>query len=672
MTQCPQSSQLLRDKELRDVASLLYKSSLSGLFITFIAFSILVFIFSEAVSTTVKYAWYGFMVLTLVTRIIDTWYSNKKISQQEFDGKQYCTRFTSGVFVTCIGWAVYPFISFSQLSLIELMCTLIIIGGMCGGATTVLATSRVLVMMYISMLLLPMAYCCLFLPDNPNIFYVGILVVLYWLFMLNAANRSSNFISHAILINNQNDNLLEEMATEKTNLQVVHGKLNRAYEELNNANETLEQKVAKRTHELEKLATKDNLTGLLNRNAFLDILEKAMSETQNQSDKLVIFFIDLDGFKEVNDLKGHIIGDALLQTLAERLSCQENFADNCCRWGGDEFIVYKKIRDKEQALQIAQSIHDLINQPVDIHYNQIKVGATIGISLYPEDSQNAADLIHAADVAMYSQKRTARGGARFFLPEMLTDIQRTQTLKEGLQHAISKKELYLVYQPIVDAVTEKPVSFEALLRWTFNGEYISTEKFIDIAEDSGSIHEIGEWVLKQACLDAVKWNALIPAKVSVNVSVKQLLRENFVTLVSDALVLSGLPAERLKLEITESVFAENMTQIAGLLSELKAQGMQISIDDFGTGFSSLAYLQSMPMDEIKIDRAFITNIKTSGNAIIKATLSIAKAFNCEVIAEGIEKPSHSEELRQLGVHQLQGFLYSKPISLEELLEKYQN
>jgi len=251
-----------------------------------------------------------------------------------------------------------------------------------------------LVIAYVSFMLLPVAAWCIFLSNDLQILYVGFLAMAYWVFIMNAANKSSKFINHAIRINNENDNLLDGMAAEKTNLQMVHGKLNRAYQKLNHANETLEQKVAKRTHELQKLAIQDSLTGLLNRNAFLGLLEKEMNEAQANQTKLAIFFIDLDGFKEINDLKGHLVGDALLQTLAKRLSSQENFSDNCCRWGGDEFIVYKKIDNREDALQMAQSIRHLIYAPVDIHYNQIKVGATVGISIYPDDSQIAAELIY--------------------------------------------------------------------------------------------------------------------------------------------------------------------------------------------------------------------------------------------------------------------------------------
>lgn len=395
-----------------------------------------------------------------------------------------------------------------------------------------------------------------------------------------------------------------------------------------------------------------------------------MTQARMNHSQLGIFFIDLDGFKEINDLKGHLSGDRLLQVLADRINSQPDFTNISCRWGGDEFIVFTEVIDKKHAIKIAESIQNLFIEPAKIDYDDLKVGATIGIAIYPDDSESAEELIHAADIAMYSQKRMARGGNCLYLPSMLFDIQQTQILKEGLSRVLDNNELTIVYQPIIDTNKEHPISFEALLRWKFNDMEISPEKFIPIAEDSGSIHEIGAWVLEKACYDATVWNKKLSTSVSINVSVKQLVKAGFLNIIDHALNSSGLEPEKLKIEITENVFAEDKKQIAQLLSSLRSRGIKVSIDDFGTGFSSLASLQAIPIDEIKIDRAFVKSIETTGSEIIKATLSIAAAFNCYVVAEGIENLDDKNKLKQLGVDRLQGFFYAKPMILEELLDNY--
>jgi len=428
----------------------------------------------------------------------------------------------------------------------------------------------------------------------------------------------------------------------------------------------MEEEVAIRTRKIYELSNIDPLTELYNRNAFLtDLVHRIKYDTDNNR-SFALLFIDLDGFKKVNDSLGHEVVDSILRMSAQRLVaiCPDN--GFLCRWGGDEFLLVTDHAKENNTHQFAEKIIAKLSEEYVIDNTRIFLSATIGISIFPEHSIKGASLIQWADMAMYSQKKSVPATAGFFDEKLYQKVQQERRLKESLFKAIDNNQLYLVFQPIVTSSTHDLVAFEALLRWNLEGQIISPVEFIPIAEQYGQINKIGIWVLQQACLIASTWPKSV--SVSVNVSVIQLQDAGFLNSVEAALKESGLEPERLHIEITESVFAQNIDSIIDRVKSLQQRGIAVYIDDFGTEYSSLCIIQDLSADVVKIDKAFIDKLETNGFAIVKAILNIARALNYRVIAEGVEHKSQADILKSLGVDCLQGYYFSKPIKQSKLDE----
>jgi EAL domain-containing protein (putative c-di-GMP-specific phosphodiesterase class I) len=304
--------------------------------------------------------------------------------------------------------------------------------------------------------------------------------------------------------------------------------------------------------------------------------------------------------------------------------------------------------------------------PHCIDNSVLSVGATIGIALYPDHATTEDSLIQSADMAMYFQKKKARSTVGVFSEQMEKIYSHELYLKNELTKAIENQQLRLAFQPLVIASNHNVFAFEALLRWQINGDNITPDEFIPIAEQYGLIHEIGAWVLKNACMEASRWDKSLQLAVSVNVSVIQFKDENFINIVEDALFASKFPAELLHIEITESVFSEDTHSILNQVKRLQTQGIKVSIDDFGTGYSSLSVMQDLAVNTVKIDRSFVNNLNGNGRPIISAVMNIASSLNFLVVAEGVETKEQAQELAKLGVHFLQGFYFSKPIEIEDI------
>jgi EAL domain-containing protein (putative c-di-GMP-specific phosphodiesterase class I) len=292
--------------------------------------------------------------------------------------------------------------------------------------------------------------------------------------------------------------------------------------------------------------------------------------------------------------------------------------------------------------------------------------------MLPEHTSNELELIQLADFAMFEQKKLHLSEPRMFTHDLFQNLKHTERLRDGLQEAITKKQLYLCYQPIMCLKTGRPWSFEALLRWNFDDTLVRPDIFIPLAEQSGFIHEIGAWVLNRACIDASQWQHSADASVSVNVSVIQLMDDDFIHILDKALSTSGLAPERLHIEITESMFADNKKKVRAQLDAIKSRNVQVSIDDFGTGYSSLSQLQTLSFDTVKIDRSFVQNLSQGGEAIIRATMFIAREFGSKTVAEGIETEQDAYALNALGVDYLQGFLFAKPMTKDDLSKWVRN
>ncbi|WP_395392006.1 EAL domain-containing protein [Novosphingobium sp. BL-8A] len=418
-------------------------------------------------------------------------------------------------------------------------------------------------------------------------------------------------------------------------------------------------------------AMHDPLTGLLNRREMARLLDRTLRAYKAQERPCATLLIDLDRFKQVNDTLGHSTGDALLQQVAERLITIVGEAERICRLGGDEFqILVPDVEDRGDLGNLAERIIAMLSQPYSVEGNRCIIGASVGIAIAPFDGQDVDELVRNADLALYAAKHGGRGRFRFFSRELLTAAEDRRMLEENLHDALAHGELELHYQPIVAAGTDVVSGAEALVRWNHPKKgVISPAQFIPIAEESTMICQIGEWALRTACRDAVEWPGAL--RVAVNVSPRQFTDPGFPAVVANALAASGLPPERLELEITEGVFLAEGADTDARFRALKALGVRLALDDFGTGYSSLGYLRTAPFDKIKIDQSFVRGTAEAGarnKALIAAIVAMAKAIGMETTAEGIETLDQLAMLRELGVSHIQGYIYSQAIPAEAFME----
>jgi diguanylate cyclase (GGDEF)-like protein len=410
------------------------------------------------------------------------------------------------------------------------------------------------------------------------------------------------------------------------------------------------------------MARHDALTNLPNRTLFREQLEQAL-RLAKRSDQLAVFCLDLDHFKDINDTLGHPIGDALLKEVARRLGECAGANDTVARLGGDEFAIVQFCNDCDQtaAVALASDLVEKIAAPYDIGGHQLVIGVSVGISLAPEDGKNPDELLKNADLALYRAKADGRGTYRFFEAGMDARVQARRLLELDLRAALRRDEFEVYYQPIRDLATDEVVVFEALVRWNHPQRgLIAPTNFIPLAEGTGLIAQLGDYVLRRACMDAAGWSQKVG--VAVNLSPVQFKNPNLVASVMTALQMGGLPSHRLELEITESVLLQNSEATLAILHELRANGVRISLDDFGTGYSSLSYLRSFPFDKIKIDRSFVNELATRNDsmAIVRAVTGLGKSLGITTTAEGVETNAQLELLRREGCTQAQGYLFSKP------------
>ena len=420
-------------------------------------------------------------------------------------------------------------------------------------------------------------------------------------------------------------------------------------------------------------ASYDPLTGLSNKVSFMHSLNQLLlQETTNQH---ALLFIDLDKFKEINDVRGHSYGDEILIQVASRIKKILKHGDVLSRLGGDEFtILVENINHSITASDIALQILNLFHEPFIVEGNKFYITASIGIALTPSDSLKAENLLKYAESAMYAVKNKGRNSYAFYTKALSNKIVKKIEVIDGLRDAINKKEFTLYYQAQIDSSTKNIVGAEALIRWEHPSKgLICPVDFIDIAEESGQILEIGRWVIHQAMQDIVSWKKthLSIEKVSINLSVKQLSDEYILTTIINSLKSTGCQAQWIEFEITESYMMQNQEAAISLLNQIEELGFSISLDDFGTGYSSLAYLKKLPISKLKIDKSFIDDIpslKEEDEAIVKTIILLAKEMKLDIIAEGVEHKDQKEFLLENGCSLIQGYLYSKPISKKAFTE----
>jgi predicted signal transduction protein with EAL and GGDEF domain len=441
-----------------------------------------------------------------------------------------------------------------------------------------------------------------------------------------------------------------------------------------------------------QMAYYDSLTELPNRSLFHDRLKQALEQSKRYGWTLALLFLDLDNFKRINDTLEHRIGDLLLKGVADRLSCYVRSADTIARQGGnalantvarlggDEFtVLLTEIYSMRDAAKVAQRILATLSEPFRLDGHEVYMTASIGIALYPADGADINMLIKNADTAMYHAKENGRNNFQFYKESMnATALERLQ-LESSLRKAIERNEFVLHYQPMVDIESNCIVSTEALIRWEHPEKgIIQPMDFIPLAEETGLILSIGEWVLNTACMQNMTWQQLgnynKPVAVSLNLSGHQFRQVNLIGIIEKVLADTHLPPDFLELEITESVIMSNADATISTLNKLKDMGVRLSIDDFGTGYSSFSYLKRFPIDNIKIDRSFIRDITASSEdaTIVKAIIAMAHELKLKVIAEGVETEEQSQLLREMGCDEMQGYLFSRPVAPERITEMLVN
>jgi len=433
------------------------------------------------------------------------------------------------------------------------------------------------------------------------------------------------------------------------------------------------QKVAE--ERIQFLAYYDALTGLPNRTLLQDRLGKALAGARRQKCKLALLFLDLDGFKTINDSLGHAIGDLLLQAVAERLRAWGREQDTVARLGGDEFLItLTQIKDQADAAVAAERLMDAITAECVVLGHSLNVSCSIGISMFPEHGADCETLIKNADAAMYSAKDHGRNNFQFFAEDMNARAVERLSLENNLRLTLSKKELFLMYQPQIHLATGRITGLEALLRWQHPDlGLVAPDKFIRIAENSGLIVPIGEWVLRTACRQARKWQdeGLPAVSVAVNVSAVQFRQQGFCALISRVLHETGLAPQYLELELTESLLLASADVTLSVLKELRSMGLTLAIDDFGTGYSNFTSLRQFGVSKLKIDRSFIRDVATKPDdaAITIAIIRMAKSLNLKVIAEGVENEAQMSFLRIHQCDEIQGYYFSKPLAVDDVADR---
>lgn len=418
---------------------------------------------------------------------------------------------------------------------------------------------------------------------------------------------------------------------------------------------------------IEYLAHYDVLTGLANRALLADRLRIAIENANRYSFQLGVLFVDLDRFKLVNDSLGHEIGDKLLKAVAQRMQSTVRHADTVSRVGGDEFIVLlSRIEAAKDAARAAEKLIVSASQPYQIEQHELLLTASVGISIYPDSGRDAGSLMRNADAAMYSAKAQGRNRYQFYSEDFTSAATERLALEHDLRGALARNEIFLVYQPQIELATGRVIGAEALMRWNRAGQgLVSSASFIPVAEDSGLILSLGEYILKEACLQAREWHEHheFQGTIAVNASAVQFRQNDFTDMVLRTLADTGLSPKCLELEVTESVMMHGVESVAQKMRILESHGIKLAIDDFGTGYSSLSYLRQFAIDRLKIDQSFVRDLPGDGDAqaIIRAMVAMGRSLGLRVMAEGVETEAQARFLQDIECAESQGYLYAEPM-----------
>jgi diguanylate cyclase (GGDEF)-like protein len=675
------ASKAARTAAESDAADLLYRYGVGSVLVSLLASSGLALISIKQVNPRLLLLWWVGMTAVLLLRGLDILLYRLKPSSSS-QGIQQIRRFGLGLITTALLWSIFPVAFLAHLDQVGRAYMAIVLCGMVGGSATVLSPSKTLSLIFCAFLVLPTAVLFLLLPGAENTF-LGCLGLMFFAVMLVSSRVAHRATMNSVLLSRTNQALVIRMDEERQRTEAANIELHIAQAALSESNRNLERRIRDRTADLEKeiqekeryakelayLASTDSLTSLHNRATLAERLIESLKLAERDGQSLAVLFVDLDRFKEVNDLMGHPAGDQVLRVVAQKLVRRMPPSVEVGRWGGDEFVVsFPGIRSAGEAIDLASILSSSLSDPIEIDGSTVTVEATIGIALFPQHGRSAEDLIQAADIAMYASKEQKQSKIRVFDPQLGRLLTDRHLLERDLREAIDGQAISIVFQPIINGSNGRCESFEALARWKHaeRGE-VSPDEFIPLAEKTGGISAIGRWVLFQACREAASWLGPRPPSVSVNISAVQIQSGKLLTDVLAALSESGLPPHRLQLELTERVFAGDRSIIAAL-EKLREKGIKISLDDFGTGFSSLAELRRLPIDQIKIAKSFVDGVDSDATSIVKLILMTAEIFGLQVVAEGVETESQARRLIQLGTQYLQGYLFSGTLSPEAAYE----
>jgi len=430
--------------------------------------------------------------------------------------------------------------------------------------------------------------------------------------------------------------------------------------------------VEEKTKELEHLAFHDALTGLVNRQLLKEELEQEIRNIHRHGGHLAVMYLDLDDFKRINDSMGHEAGDRVLKSIAQRIKRVVSENDIVARLGGDEFaVLLLDLESHNDAMNIAEKITEEVAQPITLDQREALVSASVGITVFPEDSQNAEALMRNADLALYSSKKAGKNRYEFFNSKMQEDASRRLSIENELRQAIKNNEFFLVYQPVVSLESQQVLKLEALIRWNHPEKgLLAPDSFIDVAEQVGLIVPIGEWVLKEACQYIRNSNRGGSAKpiVAINISARQFSEKGFAKQVQKVLKDENIDPTQVEFEITETLVMDDIDHTVKVLNLLKEIGLRFSMDDFGTGYSSLAQLKQLPVSTLKIDRSFVCDLESGANdyQIVEAIVAMAHKLELDVVAEGIETEGQLNLIKQAGCDFGQGYFFGKPVTPDKL------
>jgi diguanylate cyclase (GGDEF)-like protein len=648
------------EADLRDTADLMYQNGIAVPFLTCIAgaFMLVVMPSARMQAGWQITAWFAALLLLAAIRALDFLGYGRRRLRPGWTGRSEVRRLGAGAIATGIIWAAFPVMFFHTLNIVERTTMAITLSALAGGSLAILGAVPWLEIAFSACMLLPGSVMFYLTPGGQNAI-IGTGGLIYFGFVLSQTAVIYRGTTAAIRTSRANQRLQAALSESLETLE----------ERIKARTADLEREVGERDRygrELARYALRDSLTGLYNRNTLADQLTTELELANAAGATVAVLFLDLDKFKDVNDLLGHHAGDLVLQEVAGRLTAAVPLEAILARWGGDEFVFAHRLTDTS-AMEIGERLRRAVGEPIAIGGDTVVVGGTVGVALFPHHGRSADELIQAADMAMYSAKQDGRDCVRVYDPTLADELGKRHQLEHALRDAIANDALRLEYQPIVDATSGRWTALEALLRWdSLTYGNVPPAEFIPLAERTGEINAIGRWVLERACADAVAWSGPAPLPVSVNVSVAQIVAGTLLDDVRRALDRSGLAPHLLHLEVTETLFAGDHEQTIPTLDALRALGIRILIDDFGTGFSSLGYLRALPIDAIKIDKSFIDGIADESRAIVEAIRTLARAFDLAVIAEGVETAGQVDALRALGITTLQGFHFSRPIRPEAL------